>query len=1051
MLKGDDLDFTIGRNHIIITKRQNKFVQAPHSEAQPREKYVLRGSVTDSNGEPIIGATVKQKDTSNATITDLDGKFILSSNSNAPLIVSYIGFSDQEIKVTSGGTYQVTLHESSKDLAEVVVVGFGVQKKANLTGAVNSIDMNKALGDRPISSVTAALQGAAPGLRIQGTSGAPGSELSLNIRGTNSINGGNPLVLVNNVPMDINMISPQDIESISVLKDAASASIYGARAAFGVILITTKEGKKGSVPQINYNNNFAFSTALELPQKASPLESVLAYKNMGWANDTYVDGKNINEWEAYIRDYNANPSKYVGGYVYDTAGNLFLMRENNMFDDMMAHFGFMQNHNVSVNGGGNNMSYRVSLGYTDEDGILITKKDRFRRVNFSGNINTSITPWLSTQADVRYASSKQNKVERGGRNGVWGSAMQLPSYQNTSDYEMDGITYPAESSATYIKHGDPRRISQTNLRALGRVVITPFKGFTITGEYTFDRSTSENKLFANQYKYIGLNFSGVMNSVENTFYETTNAHTNYNALNLYTNYNTTFGKNDVALMVGYNQEKSHYEDQFASKTDILLPNLPSLSGATGTATVDDHFSEYAIRGLFYRLSYSYDGRYLFETNGRYDGTSRFAKGHRFGFFPSFSAGWRLSEEKFMNGTKKWLSNFKLRVSYGSIGNQVVADNYPYIPAMNPYLSQWIDGGKRTTTLQAPPMVSSTFTWEKVYTIDFGVDVGLLNNRLTGSFDWYRRDTRDMLAPGMDLPWVIGANAAKQNAADMKTPGWELEMNWRDRIKEVSYYVGFNIYDSQSEITKFNNETGLLGTYRKGMKLGEIWGYVTDRFYTEADFNADGSLKPGIPKPHGADKVYPGDVLYKNLDADTEDIWSGNGTVDAPGDRKVIGNSTPRYIYAINAGIGWKGFDLSLFLQGVGKRDFWRTDQMAWPNGGWGSLFKETLNFWSADHTDAYYPRTYANDGVNTERNHWVQSKYLANASYLRLQNITLSYTFPKMICEKLHISQLKVFASGENLYTWDHLPEGLEPEMLDAGAWQYPFMKKISFGVNITL
>ena len=332
--------------------------------------------------------------------------------------------------------------------------------------------------------------------------------MTYNIRGTTSINGGEPLVLVNNVPMDINMIDPQDIESVSILKDAASAAIYGARAAFGVILITTKQGKKDMAPRFNYNNNFSFSKASELPQKASPLESVLAYKEMGWANDTYVDGKNITQWEGYIRDYQANPSNYPNGYIFDDQGNLFLMRENDMFADMMDNFGFMQNHSFSVSGGSQRTSYRLSLGYTGEDGILVTDKDKFDRINMSSFLSVDVNKWLTTQLDIRYANSTQNKVEQGGRNGVWGSAMYLPSYHNILPYEQDGIEYPAETSATFVRYGEPRVIKKTNLRTLGRVIISPLKGLKITGEYTYNRITEYNRMYVNKYKYIGFNFTG---------------------------------------------------------------------------------------------------------------------------------------------------------------------------------------------------------------------------------------------------------------------------------------------------------------------------------------------------------------------------------------------------------------------------------------------------------------------------------------------------------------------------------------------------------------
>lgn len=1054
LLKNTGFTCNYEPEHIVITPSVQPKEKAAAKQTVQMKK--IMGKVTGITGEPLIGANVLAIGSKQATITNLNGEFTLEVPADGKLQVTYIGYLPQEVSTNGKTQIVIQLKEDSQLMDEVVVVGFGTQKKVNLTGAVTAVNVQETLGDRPIANITAALQGVVPGLKIEGATGTPGDNLSYNIRGTTSINGGGPLVLVNNVPMDINMIDPQDIESVSVLKDAASAAIYGARAAFGVILITTKQGKKDMAPKFNYNNNFSFSKALELPQKANPLESVLAYKEMGWPNDTYVDGKNIPQWETYVRDYMDNPSKYPQGYIFDEKGNLFLMRENDMFADMMENYGFMQNHSFSVSGGGSRTNYRIGLGYTNEDGILITDKDRYERANLSSFLSVEVNKWLTTQLDIRYANSTQNKVEQGGRNGVWGSAMQLPSYQNISPYEVDGITYPAETSATYIRYGEPRIVKKTDFRALGRIIISPLKNLKITGEYTYNRVTNYNRMYVKQYKYIGMNFTGILNNTENTRYALTQGFNNYNAINIFANYDFSIGNHNIGVMGGFNQEENHAESQWTERKDVLLSNLPSISGATGTTTATDTFNEYALRGLFYRVNYSYKDRYMVEANGRYDGTSRFPKNNRFGFFPSFSGGWRISEESFMAGTRSVLSNLKFRASWGSIGNQIILlsdgspDNYLYIPEMAPGLTNWLVGGKKPTTLSTPPMVSSAFTWEKVYTLDFGVDFGFFDNRLNGTFDWYRRDTKGMLAPGMDLPWVVGVAAAKQNAADLKTYGWELELNWRDRIKDFSYRIGFNLYDSQSEITKFNNETNLLGTYRKGQKIGEIWGYVTDRFYREDDFNADGTLKEGIPIPKGAGKVYPGDVLYKNFDDDATTIWSGKGTADDPGDQRIIGNSTPRFHYGINAGLSWKGFDLSIFLRGVGKRDFWRTDQIAWPTATWGSLFKETLNFWTPEHTDAYFPRVYANNGVNTATNRWKQTKYLANAAYVKLQNITLSYTLPKVWTKQIYFDEVKVFFSGENLHTWDHLPEGLESDMLSKGAWEYPFMKKFSLGFNVT-
>ena len=427
VLKGTGFTYRQEGKHIIIIPVPAKAEAAPNNTTSTQQSIKIRGTVTDAQGEPLIGANVLVDGSKQATITDMNGEFSLEVPANSKLRVTYIGYVTQEVTVKNKTLFNIQLQEDTQTMDEVVVIGFGTQKKVNMTGAVASVNIKESLGDRPITNVSAALQGVVPGLKIESTTGTPGDDMTYNIRGTTSINGGEPLVLVNNVPMDINMIDPQDIESVSILKDAASAAIYGARAAFGVILITTKQGKKDMAPRFNYNNNFSFSKASELPQKASPLESVLAYKEMGWANDTYVDGKNITQWEGYIRDYQANPSNYPNGYIFDDQGNLFLMRENDMFADMMDNFGFMQNHSFSVSGGSQRTSYRLSLGYTGEDGILVTDKDKFDRINMSSFLSVDVNKWLTTQLDIRYANSTQNKVEQGGRNGVWGSAMYLPS------------------------------------------------------------------------------------------------------------------------------------------------------------------------------------------------------------------------------------------------------------------------------------------------------------------------------------------------------------------------------------------------------------------------------------------------------------------------------------------------------------------------------------------------------------------------------------------------------------------------------------------------
>ena len=1060
VLKGTGFTYRQEGKHIIIIPVPAKAEAAPNNTTSTQQSIKIRGTVTDAQGEPLIGANVLVDGSKQATITDMNGEFSLEVPANSKLRVTYIGYVTQEVTVKNKTLFNIQLQEDTQTMDEVVVIGFGTQKKVNMTGAVASVNIKESLGDRPITNVSAALQGVVPGLKIESTTGTPGDDMTYNIRGTTSINGGEPLVLVNNVPMDINMIDPQDIESVSILKDAASAAIYGARAAFGVILITTKQGKKDMAPRFNYNNNFSFSKASELPQKASPLESVLAYKEMGWANDTYVDGKNITQWEGYIRDYQANPSNYPNGYIFDDQGNLFLMRENDMFADMMDNFGFMQNHSFSVSGGSQRTSYRLSLGYTGEDGILVTDKDKFDRINMSSFLSVDVNKWLTTQLDIRYANSTQNKVEQGGRNGVWGSAMYLPSYHNILPYEQDGIEYPAETSATFVRYGEPRVIKKTNLRTLGRVIISPLKGLKITGEYTYNRITEYNRMYVNKYKYIGFNFTGLLNNVENSRYALTQGFTNYNAINAFANYDFSIGKHDIAIMGGYNQEESHKESQWSQRTDVLLENLPSLSGSTGTASVTDSFDEYAIRGLFYRVNYTYDGKYMFEANGRYDGTSRFPKDSRFGFFPSVSAGWRISEEAFMKPLNSVLSNLKLRGSWGNIGNQSITP-YAYIPGMDAEQAYWTVSGIKVTTLKPAALVSNSFTWEKVTTIDVGFDLGLLDNRLNMVFDWYRRDTKGMLAPGSELPGVLGASAPLQNTADLRSKGWEISVDWNDQIGKVKYSIGFNLYDAKTKITKYNNETGLFGkdkndneTYRVGMELGEIWGYVTDRLYTVDDFDADGKLKPGIAKVEGYNPN-PGDILYKDLDGN-DIINSGTSTTKDPGDRKIIGNNTRRYQYGIHGSASWNGFSLSFLLQGVGKRDLWVMNDLFYPHyDAWTTVYDSQLNYWTPENTNSYFPRIYEKAAGNTDANTRVQTRYLQDGSYLSIRNITLSYNFPSKWMSKIGVNNLAVFFSGENLYTFDHLPKGLDPERsvtddLGQRGFTYPYMRQYSFGINLS-
>lgn len=658
LLTGTGISYEVNGNRVVI-------FHAAVPEKEQGKAFVLKGKVTDPSGEGVIGANVKVLNSTEGTITDMDGNFSLSVTPNARLSVSYIGYATQEVVVKNQTPLHIALKEDSRLIDEVVVVGYGVQKKANLTGAVSSVKMDEVLGDRPVVSVSDALKGAMPGLQITGNSGRPGEEMSFNIRGVNSLDkNGKPLVLVDNVEMDINMLDPNDIESVTVLKDAASSAIYGARAAFGVILITTKKGSDSTRLSINYSNNFSFSRPANMPRKATPLQTVQAYKDMGTIN--YQSGQNVDTWLDLLKEYNANPSAYPDGYAM-VDGLRYSLAETNLFDDMMET-GFQQTHNLSVGGGTKDISYRFSFGMVDENGVLASDKDAYKRYNVSSYIRSDVFSWITPELDIKYTNSKSELPETSGGYGIWGAAVAFPSYFPIGTMNIDGEELPINTPRNLINLAYPTTIQKNNIRIFGKVTITPLKNVKLVGEYTYNHLSNEKTKFEKKFYYAhGGNFVKET-STANSKYENSNGITDYNALNFYGNYNNTWGKHEVTVMGGFNQESSDYRYAEMSRMNMINEDLPSISQATGDYFAKDKFERYTVRGLFYRINYSFAGKYLIETNGRYDGSSKFPKDSRFGFFPSVSAGWRVSEEAFMKPLTSVLSNLKLRASWGNIGN-----------------------------------------------------------------------------------------------------------------------------------------------------------------------------------------------------------------------------------------------------------------------------------------------------------------------------------------------------------------------------------------------
>lgn len=1039
---------------------------------------VCKGVVKDNQGETVIGASVVVKGSTNGTITGLDGDFTLDNVKRGDVIqISYIGYVSQEV-VWQGTPLNITLKEDSQTLEEVVVVGFGSQKKANLTGSVSQVKMDDVLGERPVTNVKNALQGSMPGLMVSGGA-SPGEAKSFNIRGTVSINGMNPLVLIDNVEGDIDLLNPEDIESVTVLKDAASSAIYGARAAAGVILITTKKAKKGEKFNLNYNANFGFQTSINSPKQASLDEYLRAYQAAGFSETYYAGNGSVSKWREYLAGYKENPAAYptVGDGIYiGEDGAPYYLNDKDVYK-AFQETSFMQTHNLTANGGTEKLRYRLSAGLTKEDGPLIESKDTYMRKNISSFISADITDWLTQEADFRYTVADRSEP-MGSGDGIYcmnhisfyPSGM-MPGSVNTSV----GKDLPLITPENQIRYNNPYLTDTDNTRIYLRTIMRPIKGLELVGEYTYDRKNWQKSYYAKKWEYTTEQL-GSNNSVTSDYLFKSEDHEDYNALNLYGTYNFSIKEDHMfKVMAGFNQERKQNSWISVQTHDMIAPSAPSFTSATGKIIPQNSYSDYAIRGAFYRINYNYKDRYLFEANGRYDGSSKFPKDDRFGFFPSFSVGWNIARESWMEKTLDYVSDLKLRASWGQIGNQNIG-NYGYYSTMQPVgnSNYWLKDGEFITYISTPGLVSNSFTWETVETLDIGFDASMFNSRLQVTFDWYQRTTRDMLIAGIQLPAVVGTSAPMRNAADMRTRGWEIAVNWRDQIGDWKYNVGFNLYDYKSKITKYsNNEDKLLSqNYYEGKTLGEIWGYVSDGFYTIDDFDGPGTwqLKDGVASLDGYNPR-PGDEKFVNLNDDrgTNEINSGLNTVDSPGDQKVIGNSTPRYNFGVNLGVSYKGFSLSAILQGTAKRDVWIGGMSLFPFGGsakayypvfynqtdyWepmgscdGQYTENDREYWVAKNPDASLYRLYSNM-QNHGSNQRASTKYLQNGAYMRLKNITLAYTFPKALISKVSLNALKVFVSAENLATISSLPKGYDPERL---SWGYPFYRTLSFGLNVTL
>ncbi|MBF1576386.1 SusC/RagA family TonB-linked outer membrane protein [Hoylesella shahii] len=1068
-------------NQISLAQTKN----AQSGQPNKAQKRRIKGNVSDAKGEPIVGATISEKGGTGGTITDINGDFTLDLAPDNAITISYVGFKPQTLKPTDG--IHVTLDEQAKGLDEVVVIGYGTKKKANLIGAVSTVGAEE-LKDRPVTNLGQMLQGQVPNLNISFNTGTPGEAATLNIRGKTSItNSGAPLVLIDGVEGSIDRINPNDIESVSVLKDAASAAIYGARAGFGVVLITTKNNKDGQA-HITYNGRFSFSAPTTKTN----------FMTVGYDVARLVDEFNTATTGSSYSELNADDYKMLEERRYDVTENparpWAVVSQNDglyhyygNFDWYNYIFNFAQptwNHNLSVNGGTEKMNYMISGGMNDHDGLYALSTDKYSTRTLMAKFNAEVTPWLKVFSTASLFKSKYKQAgydyEDGGN--VANLAFHAMPWivpvnpDGTNVYILpNSNNKPADGFAAMLRTGNGfTQVGKTEQTYAIGAVLKLMEGLEFTGKITYHNYAKEKLARSASFVYArkpeqeltanGWPFNNRLKDGRDTY-------ENY-VYDFYANFHRTFANvHNVSAVVGTNYERGHYKFVEPSGRDLTSEVLNDLSLSTGEKSVKSSQNEFALMGYFARLSYDYAGKYLVEANMRYDGTSRFPRNHRWGFFPSLALGWRISEEAFFEPVRPTISNLKLRASVGSLGNQITDNSakfnnntfYPYMrlitlkPTTN--LNYIFDNAQAVyASLGAP--TSGSLTWETIVTQNVGLDVGLFNNRLSLVLDVYSRTTKDMLAAARALPAVYGYNAPYENNGELRTNGFELVVGWNDKFnlagKPFYYGVNLTLADSKTKITKFKgNESKVLGQDYEGMEWGEIWGYRIKGIYQSDQEAIDRGVDQSFLGTRFTDKA--GDLIFDDVDGSTK-IDQGKGTLDDHGDLVRIGNAMPRYNYGITVNMAWMGFDFSMFWQGIGK-------QNVYPGGNnmlfWGPYARAYSSFipedfpskvWSKNNRNAYFPRPVA-DLARSFAMSRPNDRYLQNLAYCRLKNLTVGYTLPKTLTKKVYLEKVRLYFSGENLFITSKLKSDyIDPEQMmhDTNGRVYPFSKTFSFGLDVS-
>ncbi|MGM0376399.1 MAG: SusC/RagA family TonB-linked outer membrane protein [Bacteroidota bacterium] len=1026
----------------------------PETEIRsPQDTKTISGTVTNESGEPIPGVTVVVKGTSQGTITNSDGEYTIGEvPDEATLQFSFVGMKTQEVEIDNQTTIDLTMDSEAIALDEVVAVGYGTQKKSHLTASIEEVSGEEVV-NRPVNNISDALHSTVAGLNINSTHGGPAANPNINLRGYTGFNSKqSPLILVDGVERSMSDVNPTDVESISVLKDAAASAIYGSRAPFGVILITTKSGQKGEQMQVNYSGNYRIGTPLGMPSWAN------SYEFAEKVNEQY---RNSLRSPLYSEDAIQRMRDYASGKI--DYNNIELENGNwgahwdahansDWFDIMFKDQIPSQEHNINFSGGSENTSYYMGLGYNESAGIIKGADDKKDRYSALLKVNTNAADWLNLRLSMNYVKTDQLAVNYRG-NGpdyydIWrNAAATLP---NWPDINPNGSPHFLSSGPSMRGEGGDQTNDRNETILKGGFTIKPFEGFNLKGDYTwknFNRHLNRNTFVIYVTEADGSTRRSARSAQQDEVLRRMEVR-NYHTFDLVADYTKQINQHSFYALAGYQEEYSRWTHLIGSQKDLYTTSVPAISTAYNeNPSLDDNLGHWATQGIFGRFSYNYAEKYFVEINGRYDAHSKFPPDIRWSFFPSYSAAWNIAEENFW--TLPQVNLLKLRGSYTSSGNPGDG-NYLYLPTMGTGIGNGdvLLGGSKPNMVFMPPLVSSDLTWSKPKTLGLGIDAVALNNRLDITYDWYQRTIYDQPGPAKILPQTIGASLPSVNNAVSETRGWEFSVKWRDRAfsimgKPFNYSAKFNISDYVGYVVEYeDNIDGLRSSWTPGQVFGEVYRYEADGIAQNvADIEANA--------PQGGGWYYPGDLMIKDVNGDGQINAGEGGTWYAMGDREKTGYNYPRNRYGIHLGADWNGFDLSVQLNGVPKWDVYTNNFFVMPaqgnvwNSKWFDVHKE-LGTWTPETPDNYYPR-------HSFKTYRPNDQYALDLAHLRIKNLRIGYNLPERWLDNAGLQKVYFYTSIENMgYIYYNSKIKYEPEIIaNYGGMRYPPQKQFSFGVNI--